>query len=42
MEPMLNLNGLDTNIFTDGVWEKICLAFPVLANNVGVVYILAE
>lgn len=27
---------------TDGVWEKICLAFPILVNNVGVVYMVAE
>jgi hypothetical protein len=42
MEAMLNAGGVDVKVSTDGVWDKICLAFPILGSNVRVSYIFAE
>jgi hypothetical protein len=42
MEAMLNVGQLGANMSRDGVWDKICLAFPVLASNVGSIYMSVE
>lgn len=35
---MSNVGGLGNNISRDGIWDKICLAYPVLTSNVGAIY----
>jgi len=42
MEAMLNSQSIDVNMSTSGVWNKICLAFPVLASKVSTTYMLTE
>jgi hypothetical protein len=42
MEAMLNTGGVDVKVSSDGVWDKICLAFPILGSNVRASYMLAE
>lgn len=42
MEAMLNAGGVDVKVSTDGVWNKICLAFPILGSNVRASYMFAE
>jgi hypothetical protein len=38
MEAMLNVGEYGVDVSRKGVWDKICLAYPVLASNVGVIY----
>lgn len=42
MEAMLNVGDVDVKVSTDGVWDKICLAFPILGSNVRASYMFAE
>jgi hypothetical protein len=39
MEAMLNGPELSVDVSRNGVWDKICLAYPVLASNVGIIYL---
>jgi hypothetical protein len=39
MEAMLNLGELGVDVSGNGVWDKMCLAYPVLATKVGVIYL---
>jgi hypothetical protein len=41
MEAMLNERILDASV-SNGVWDKICLVFPILSSNVRVFYMSAE
>ena len=40
MEAMLNVESV-IKVSTDGVWDKICMAFPILGSNVRT-YMFAE
>ena len=42
MEAMLNAGVLDANVSTGSVWDKLCLAFPILASNVRACYMSGE
>jgi hypothetical protein len=42
MEATLNVGELGISISKDGVWDKICLAYPVLTSNVGAIYMSIE
>lgn len=39
---VLNIGDLGISISTDGIWDKICLAYPLLTSNVGAIYISIE
>jgi hypothetical protein len=42
MEAMLNVTELSPDIARCGLWDKICQAYPVLASNVGIIYMSVE
>lgn len=45
MEATLNVlstGDLGISTSTDGVWDKVCLAYPLLTSNVGAIYMSVE